>query len=69
MVNNALVISNAKDQSVIWDETGITATSLSNPAEMLRIVSGGLFLSTDGGLTWTAGITGKGINANVITSG
>lgn len=69
MANNTLIISNAKDQSVIWDETGITAISLSNPAEMLRIVSGGLFLSTDGGLTWTSGITGKGINANVITSG
>ena len=69
MANNALIISNAKDQSVVWDETGITATSLSNPAEMLRIISGGLFLSTDGGLTWVSGITGKGINANVITSG
>ena len=69
MANNTLIISNAKDQSVIWDETGITAISLSNPAEMLRIVSGGLFLSTDGGLTWTSGITGKGINANIITSG
>lgn len=69
MQNNSLIISNAKDQSVIWDETGITAISLSNPAEMVRIVSGGVFLSIDGGVTWTSGITGKGISANTLTSG
>ena len=69
IANNALTIQNAKDQSVIWDETGITTTSTSNPAEVVRIVSGGVFLSVDGGITWNTGITGKGINASYITSG
>ena len=69
IANNALVLSNARDQSVIWDETGITTTSLRSPAEMVRIVSGGIFLSVDGGITWNTGLTGKGINANYITSG
>ena len=36
---------------------------------MVRIVSGGIFLSVDGGITWNTGLTGKGINANYITSG
>ena len=67
--NNALILSNARDQSVIWDETGITTTSLRNPAEIVRIVSGGIFLSTDGGVSWNTGLTAKGINANYITSG
>ena len=69
LANNAFVISNARDQSVIWDETGITTTSLSNPNEIVRIVSGGIFLSDDGGINWHTGMTGKGINANYITSG
>lgn len=69
IANNALTLQNAKDQSVIWDETGITTTSLTSPAEIVRIISGGIFLSNDGGVTWNTGITGKGINASYITSG
>ena len=69
IMNNALTLQNAKDQSVVWDETGITTTSTTNPAEILRIVSGGVFLSADGGITWNTGITGRGINASYITSG
>lgn len=69
LANNAFVISNARDQTVMWDETGITTTSLSNPNEIVRIVSGGVFLSDDGGTNWHTGMTGKGINANYITSG
>lgn len=69
IANNALTLQNAKDQSVVWDETGITTTSMKNPAEIVRIVSGGVFLSVDGGVTWNTGITGRGINASYITSG
>ena len=69
IMNNALTLQNAKDQSVVWDETGITTTSLTNPNEIVRIVSGGVFLSDDGGTNWHTGMTGKGINANYITSG
>lgn len=68
-MNNALTLQNAKDQSVVWDETGITTTSTTNPAEVVRMVSGGVFLSVDGGITWNTGITGRGINASYITSG
>lgn len=69
LANNSYVISNAKDQSVIWDETGITTTSSSDPSNLVRIVNGGVFLSSDGGASWTTGITGNGINANYITVG
>ena len=69
IANNALIIKNAKDQSVVWDDTGITTTSPSDPANVLRIVNGGLFLSRDGGLTWRTGVTGEGINADYITTG
>jgi hypothetical protein len=69
IANNALTLQNSKDQSVVWDETGITTTSSTNPAEIVRIVSGGIFLSVDGGITWNTGVTGRGINASYITSG
>ena len=67
--NNSLKLSNARDQSVVWDETGITTTSLSNPSEMVRIISGGIFLSNDGGQNWKTGVTGSGINTSYLTSG
>ena len=69
VANNALTLQNAKEQTVVWDESGITATSLTNPSELVRIVNRGIYLSTDGGITWTTGVTGKGINANLITAG
>jgi hypothetical protein len=35
----------------------------------VRITSGGIFLTGDGGEKWTTGITANGINASVITTG
>ena len=67
--NNALTLQNVKDQSVIIGDDGITTTNLSRPSEIVRITSGGIFLSSNGGETWTAGITANGINASCITSG
>jgi hypothetical protein len=67
--NNSFKLSNARDQSVVWDSSGITTTSLSNPSEMVRIISGGVFLSSDGGQSWKTGSTGNGINTSSLTSG
>ena len=69
IIGNSLTLQNAKDQTVTWDSSGITTTSPNNPAEVVRIISGGIFLSIDGGITWNTGITGAGINASYITSG
>ena len=69
VANNAIILGNIKDQTVTWDETGITTSSPSDPANIVRIINGGIFLSTDGGITWNTGITGKGINASQITTG
>lgn len=68
-LNNTLALTNARDQSVTWDENGLRTTSLSNPSEVVRMISGGIFLSTDGGQTWKTGITGSGINTSYLTSG
>jgi hypothetical protein len=69
LANNSFVLSNAKDQSVRIDEAGITTESMTNASERVRIVSGGIFLSTDGGETWRTGITASGINTSLLTAG
>jgi hypothetical protein len=53
----------------VWNEYGITTTNLSNPSEIVRIISGGIFISNDGGETWKTGISGSGINTSYLTSG
>ena len=65
----ATVLMNNADQTVIWDNTGITITNNLDRSQILRLVSGGLLLSTDGGQSWQLGITAEGISANKITSG
>jgi hypothetical protein len=67
--NNSLIISNARDQSVVIDDKGLTSTSLAEPNQMLRLVSGGLMLSNDGGTSWRTGITASGINTDYLKSG
>ena len=67
--NNSFKLSNARDQSVVIDEFGITSTSLANPSEMVRIVNGGIFMSTDGGQSWKTGLTGYGLNSSYLTAG
>lgn len=69
LINASYVLENAKNQSVVWDDTGITTTSLSRPGEIVRITSGAIAITNDGGKTWSSAITGYGINANYINAG
>lgn len=69
MINNDFIISNAGDESVVIDDQGITTTNLFDQSKAIRIISGGIFLTKDGGQTWSTGITGSGINANYLTTG
>ncbi len=67
-VNQNLVIS-AQNDSVIYDSTGITVADTANPNKKIKLTSGGLFLSQDGGVTWGSGIRGDGINTGYLTAG
>lgn len=67
--NNNLVIQNALNQAVVWDDTGISISNSRNPNEIVRLTSNGIVLTRDGGQTWETGITASGINADVITAG
>ncbi|MBR4155390.1 MAG: hypothetical protein IKU01_01625 [Bacteroidales bacterium] len=67
--NNELVIQNALNQAVVWDDSGISISNSRNPNEIVRLTSNGIVLTKDGGQTWETGITANGINADVITAG
>lgn len=66
---NAIAIKNVKNQTVGIDESGITITSADSPNNVLRLINGGLFVSQNGGESWETGISGEGINANMLTAG
>ena len=69
LLTTSYILENAKNQSVIWDDTGITTTNLTNVNQIVRITSGAIALSNDGGQSWSSAITGLGINANYISAG
>ena len=69
LLTTSYILENAKNQSVVWDDTGITTTNLSNAKEIVRITSGAIAISNNGGETWSSAITGYGINANYIAAG
>lgn len=65
--NKNIAISSANN-TVKQDNTGITVQD-EKTGEVLRLIGGGIFLSQDNGSTYTTGLTAKGINASLITSG
>lgn len=67
--NNALNLSFATNESVKVGEDGITTVDLNNPNKILRMSSGIIAMSRDGGSSWTTGMTADGINASLITAG
>lgn len=67
--SNIDLIYGAQNESVLMDNTGITVTSNENATKQVKVTSGGLFVSNDGGATWKNAIRGDGITADVITAG
>ena len=67
--NNGDLVFGATDESVIWDNTGITVSDKSNSLKKTRLTSGGLFISVDGGATWKNAVRGEGISTQYLTAG
>ena len=67
-LNKRLAIS-AQNETVFWDNTGITVTDSTNANYRLKITSKGLLISQDGGDTYYNAITGTGINTNLLVAG
>ena len=69
LANSSYVITNSRDQSITWDDTGLQAVNLGDPLQITRLASAGLLVSADGGQTWGVAISGYGINTNYLTAG
>lgn len=67
-LNSELVYS-ARNDAIVQDSTGITVTNASNPSQKTKVTSGGVFITTDGGITWKNAIRGEGIATQYLTSG
>lgn len=68
LVNQQLVFG-AKNESVLQDSTGLTVTDIKNPNNKTKITSGGIFITTDGGVTWKGAIRGDGLSTQYLTTG
>ena len=67
--NNGDLVFGATDESVVWNNTGITVSDKSNSLKKTRLTSGGLFISVDGGTTWKNAVRGEGISTQYLTAG
>jgi phage minor structural protein len=67
--NNKFTIVNGTNNKVTYDINGITIEDTIDSNKKIRINSGGIFLTKDGGTTWKVGMSGAGISAMNIVSG
>lgn len=67
--SNKDLVYGAQNESVSMDDTGVTVTNNSDASHLLKITSGGVFVSADGGETWKNAIRGDGINTELLTAG
>ena len=68
MENKDLVFSSSNNK-VTQDNYGITIRTTDNSGDLLRAIASGIFISSDNGKSFTAGLTAKGMNAALITAG
>lgn len=66
---NKDLVYGAQNESATIDNTGITVTDTANGAKQVKITSGGIFVTDDGGASWKNAIRGDGISADVVTTG
>lgn len=69
IANSDFIIANAINEDVKMDKTGITITSTMNRANIVKLVSSGILVSSDGGNHYATAITGDGINADLLLAG
>ena len=67
--SNKDLVYGAQNESVTMDNTGVTVVDNDNAAHLVKLTSGGVFVSNDGGNTWNNAIRGDGINTELLTAG
>lgn len=66
---NSDLVYGAQNESARIDNTGVTVTNNADGSKQVKVTSGGVFITNDGGMTWNNAIRGDGITADVITTG
>lgn len=69
IARNEQLVYSAQNESVITDSTGVTVSDSTNPNKKTKITSGGIFITTDGGITWKNAVRGEGISTQYLTTG
>lgn len=67
-INNELVFK-SQNEEIFQDSTGLTLTDKRDPSKRTKLTSGGLFISTNGGVTWKNAVRGEGVATQYLTSG
>ena len=67
--NNRDLVMGALNETVLIDNKGITVSDQNNAASLVRVTSGGIFVSQDGGVSWKNAVKGDGISADALTAG
>lgn len=63
------LVESSSNQTIVKDSTGITVSDLTEPNNKTKITSGGIFITTDGGLSWKNAVRGGGIATQYLTAG
>jgi hypothetical protein len=66
---NKDLVYGAQNESATIDNTGITVIDNTDAAKQVKVTSGGVFVTNDGGATWKNAIRGDGISTDLLTAG
>lgn len=66
---NLKIMTNATNESVSFGSDGLTIVNINNSNEQVKITSGGIIFTNDGGMNWTTGVDSHGMRANYIKTG
>ena len=66
---NKDLVYGAQNESATIDNTGITVANDTDPTHLVKITSGGVFITNDGGNNWKNAIRGDGISTDLLTAG
>jgi hypothetical protein len=69
LLGTNFVLLQSPDKSITIDGKGISLIDAGNPLNLMRVMSGGIFVSSDGGKSWVTGLTAQGLSADLITAG
>lgn len=66
---NKDLVYGAQNESATIDNTGITVVDNTDVTKQVKVTSGGIFVTNDGGETWKNAIRGDGISTELLTAG